>query len=351
MKKKVFKIILLAAIVIATLGLLQALLVPKYIEENEEGVLAGEYYANAGSNDVLFVGDCEVYSNFSPITLWQEYGITSIIRGTPSQTIWQSYYMIEDTLRYETPKVVVYNVFSMQYDKPQSEAYNRLALDGMKWSKVKYNAIKASMTDEETVTSYVFPLLRFHSRWSELRGEDFKYMFRSLQLSHNGYVMRVDTKPVTELPQPVPRADYSFSETDWYWLNKMKDLCTAKGIKLVLIKSGSCYPHWFDEWDKQIVDYAEKNNLTYINFLQHQSETGIDYTKDTFDAGLHLNLSGAEKSSRWFGTFLKDMPGVTDRRDDKGLTNLWNAKIDFYEAMKASQYKQLEETGKVTSYR
>ena len=45
------------------------------------------------------------------------------------------------------------------------------------------------------------------------------------------------------------------------------------------------------------------------------------------------------------------MPGVTDRRDDKGLTNLWNAKIDFYEAMKASQYKQLEETGKVTSYR
>ncbi|MBQ9890590.1 MAG: SGNH/GDSL hydrolase family protein [Firmicutes bacterium] len=351
MKKKVFKIILLAAIVIATLGLLQALLVPKYIEENEEGVLAGEYYANAGSNDVLFVGDCEVYSNFSPITLWQEYGITSIIRGTPSQTIWQSYYMIEDTLRYETPKVVVYNVFSMQYDKPQSEAYNRLALDGMKWSKVKYNAIKASMTDEETVTSYVFPLLRFHSRWSELRGEDFKYMFRSLQLSHNGYVMRVDTKPVTELPQPVPRADYSFSETDWYWLNKMKDLCTAKGIKLVLIKSGSCYPHWFDEWDKQIVDYAEKNKLTYINFLQHQSETGIDYTKDTFDAGLHLNLSGAEKSSRWFGTFLKDMPGVTDRRDDKGLTNLWNAKIDFYEAMKASQYKQLEETGKVTSYR
>ena len=351
MKKKVFKIVLLALCVAVTLGLLQALLVPKYIEENEEGVLAGEYYANAGSNDVLFVGDCEVYSNFSPITLWQEYGITSIIRGTPSQTIWQSYYMIEDTLRYETPKVVVYNVFSMQYDKPQSEAYNRLALDGMKWSKVKYNAIKASMTDEETVTSYVFPLLRFHSRWSELRGEDFKYMFRSLQLSHNGYVMRVDTKPVTELPQPVPRADYSFSETDWYWLNKMKDLCTARGIKLVLIKSGSCYPHWFDEWDKQIVDYAEKNNLTYINFLQHQSETGIDYTKDTFDAGLHLNLSGAEKSSRWFGTFLKDMPGVTDRRDDKGLTNLWNAKIDFYEAMKASQYKQLEETGKVTSYR
>ena len=351
MKSKKLRIFLLALCVILTLWLLQCLLVPKYIEENEEGVLAGEYYANAGSNDVLFVGDCEVYSNFSPITLWQEYGITSIIRGTPSQTIWQSYYMIEDTLRYETPKVVVFNVFSMQYDKPQSEAYNRLSLDGMKWSKVKYNAIRASMTDEESVISYVFPLLRFHSRWSELKGEDVKYMFRSEQLSHNGYVMRVDTKPVTELPQPIPRADYSFSQIDWDYLDKMRDLCTANGIKLVLIKSASCYPHWFDEWDQQIVDYAKKNGLTYINFLQHQADTGIDYTQDTFDAGLHLNLSGAEKSSKWFGQLLKDMPGVTDRKDDKGLTNLWNAKIEFYEAMKASQYKQLEETGKVTSYR
>ena len=94
MKSKKLKIFLLALCLILSLWLLQRLLVPKYIEQNEEGVLAGEYYANAGSNDVLFVGDCEVYSNFSPITLWQEDGITSITRGTPSQTIWQRYHII-----------------------------------------------------------------------------------------------------------------------------------------------------------------------------------------------------------------------------------------------------------------
>ena len=351
MKKKIIKTVLLVLCVVLTIWLLQCLLVPKYITENEEGVLAGEYYANAGNNDVLFVGDCEVYSNFSPIKLWREYGITSIIRGTPSQTIWQSYYMIEDTLRYETPKVVVFNVFSMQYDKPQSEAYNRLALDGMRWSRTKADAIKASMTDEETFQSYVFPLLRFHSRWSELKAEDFKYMFRSEQLSHNGYVMRVDTKPVTELPQPVPLADYKYKDIDWEYLDKMKDLCREHGISFVLIKSASCYPHWFREWDDQIKNYAEKNGLLYVNFLEKQDETGIDYTQDTFDAGLHLNLSGAEKSSVWFGKILKDLPGVTDRRHISTLTAEWARKEEFYEAMKASQYKQLEETGKVTSYR
>ena len=121
--KIIRNIILFLAALLVSLWLLQRLLIPKYIEDNEEGVLSAEYYDNAGDNDVLFIGDCEVYCNFSPIKLWQDYGITSVIRGTPQQLIWQSYYMLEDTLRYETPKVVVYNVFSMRYDEPQSGAY------------------------------------------------------------------------------------------------------------------------------------------------------------------------------------------------------------------------------------
>ena len=349
--KKFIRAGVFLAVLIFCLWLLQRLLMPKYIEENEEGVLSGEYYENAGDNDVLFIGDCEVYSNFSPITLWQDYGITSVIRGTPQQLIWQSYYMLEDTLRYETPKVVVYNVFSMRYDKPQNEAYNRLTLDGMRWSSVKSDAIKASMTEEESYLSYVFPILRFHSRWSELSGEDFQYLFGSEQLSHNGYVMRVDTKPVSRLPEPVPKADYTYSDIDWEYLDKIRDCCREHGITLILIKSASCYPYWYPEWDEQIVDYAKKNGLTYVNFLEHQEETGIDYTTDTYDAGLHLNLSGAEKSSAWFGTILKEQPGITDRRSDEALSGKWQEKIEFYEQMKASQLKQLEETGAVTSYR
>ena len=349
--KKLIRVSIFLVLLVAGLWFLQRLLVPKYIYENEEGVLSAEYYDNAGDNDVLFIGDCEVYSNFSPIKLWEDYGITSVIRGTPQQLIWQSYYMLEDTLRYETPKVVVYNVFSMRYDKPQNEAYNRLTLDGMRWSSVKSDAIKASMTEEESYLSYVFPILRFHSRWDELTGEDFEYLFSSEKLSHNGYVMRVDTKPVETLPEPVPLADYTYSDIDWEYLDKIRDCCKEHGITLILIKSASCYPYWFDEWDQQIKEYAEKNDLTYVNFLEHADETGIDYTTDTYDAGLHLNLSGAEKSSAWFGKILQQQSGITDRRGDAELDAKWQEKIEFYESMKASQEKQLEETGAVTSFR
>ena len=348
--KKFIRGLLLTLGLVCSLWLLQRLTMPKYIEENEEGVLAAEYYDDAGGNDVLFIGDCEVYSNFSPVKLWQEYGITSVIRGTPQQLIWQSYAMLRDTLRYETPKAVVFNVYSMRYDKSESEAYNRLALDGMRWSPVKAEAIRDSMEEKETFASYVFPLLRFHSRWKELKGEDLKYLFRSERLSHNGYVMRVDTKPLEVLPEPIPLADYAYPERDWEFLEKIRKCCEEHQIQLILIKSPSCYPHWFDQWDEQIAAYAKEHNLLYVNFLAHGEETGIDYKTDTFDAGQHLNLSGAEKASVWFGRILKEQ-GMADHRGEEEMALRWEKKIEFYEAMKASQMRQLEETGTVTSYR
>ena len=188
------------------LWLLQLLLVPKYMTRTPEGALTGEYYAEAGYQDVIFIGDCEVYENFSPVTLWQEYGISSYIRGSAQQTIWQSYYLLEETFRYETPKVVVFNVLAMQYDTPadtgpgaRREAYNRMTLDTMAWSLSKWRAIQASMTQEEcnwqAELTYLFPILRYHERWNQLTREDFTYWFHRDQVSYNGYLMQTGIKP------------------------------------------------------------------------------------------------------------------------------------------------------------
>ncbi|UZQ84631.1 SGNH/GDSL hydrolase family protein [Thermoclostridium stercorarium] len=265
--KKIAKWVVSALVTIVLLGLLQNLLMPKYMTKILEGALISEYYREKNKeHDVIFIGDCEVYENFSPVTLWQEYGITSFIRGSAQQLIWHSYYLLEETLAYEKPKVVVFNVLSMKYDKPQKEAYNRMALDGMPLSLSKLKAIKASMMEDEQFITYLFPILRYHSRWSELSTEDFKYLFRKDNVTHNGYLMRVDVKPVTSIPQPKKLANYRFSDTCYEYLDKMTKLCKENGIELVLIKAPTLYPHWYDEWDQQIEEYARKNDLLYINF-------------------------------------------------------------------------------------
>lgn len=335
------RIILSAAIVLLTLFLLQRLLVPKYATDVVEGAFVAEYYQEKNKDfDVIFVGDCEVYENFSPVTLWEMYGIHSYIRGSAEQYVWQSYYLLEDTLRYHTPKVVIFNIQAMQFNESQNEAYNRMTLEGMEWSMSKVNAIFASMTEKEQFLDYVFPILRYHTRWSELTRDDVQYLLDSKPVSHNGYYMRVDVKPAKNVPGGKILADYSFGDKAWDYLSRMAQLCRDNGIQLILIKAPSLYPYWYPEWERQIETFAQEQNLPYINFLELTEDIGIDYSTDTYDAGLHMNLSGAEKLSTYLGQVLQTQYDIPDRRGDTELENIWADNIAAYEAEQQAQYEQ-----------
>lgn len=346
-KKKITGIIIVVLLFFLLLMVVQQLFMPKYMSGVYEGRLVGEYYTERKSHDVLFIGDCEVYENFSPMALWEHYGITSYIRGSPQQLIWQSYYLLEETLNYETPKVVVFSVLSMMYNEPQNEAYNRLTLDGMWVSKSKYSSVSASMTEGEQMITYVFPILRYHDRWRELSGEDFRYFFSGRKVSHNGYMMRCDIKPVTFVPTGPKLPDYTFGSTSYEYLDKITALCKENDIELVLIKSPSLYPYWYDEWDGQIADYARANELKYVNTLDMLDEIGIDWDTDTYNGGLHLNVFGAEKTSVFLGAYLRTSFDLADHRSDEKISRIWDKKIIAYYAMKESQMQEFEEYGSV----
>lgn len=349
-KKNIIISIILVGLFFGSLYFSQRLLMPKYVSGIVEGSLIEEYYEEKITHDVIFIGDCEVYENFSPITLWENYGITSYIRGSAQQLIWQSYYLLEETLKYEKPEIIVFSVLAMKYDQPQKEAYNRMTLDGMRMSISKLKAIKASMLESENYVEYLFPLLRYHSRWNELTKEDFKYLFRKDKIFHNGYYMRVDVKPVGSIPKGKKLPDYQFGDNAYYYLDKMVELCKNNGVELILVKAPSLYPYWYDEWEIQMEEYANKHDLMYINFLELIDEIGIDFSKDTYDAGLHLNLSGAEKMADYFGKILRETYHLEDKRKDEELNKVWQEKVDFYYKMRESQYKELEEYGHIKSF-
>lgn len=347
MKKKSLVFIALAlCLAMAFLWVLQALLMPKYMHESQEGAMIAEYYDQAGDHDVIFIGDCEVYENFSPITLWEEYGITSYFRGSAQQLIWQSYYLMEETFRYETPDVMVFNVLSMKYPTPastgkaaQREAYNRMTLDGMRWSSSKLGAINASMTDLEKDSGglglYLFPILRYHDRWSQLTAEDWRYLFKKDKVTDNGYLMQVGIKPLEDAHMEKPLVDYTLDQICWDYLDKMRLLCQQNGTELVLIKAPALSPVWWPQWDEQVQAYAQKHGLTYINFLDHQEEIGIDWSTDTYDTGLHLNVYGAEKAARYFGKILQEKFQLEDRRSDPAVSEKWAEKVAVYNDRKA----------------
>ena len=329
--KNVLSVIAVLLVFALAVGLASRLLRPKYMTDLVEGSFTSQYYREAGGHDVIFIGDCEVYSNFSPMELYREQGITAYVRGNSQQLIWQSYYILEETLRYETPRVVVWNVNAMRYSEPVSEAYNRLALDKMRWSEEKVKMILASMTEEEQFLSYVFPVLRYHSRFDELTVEDITWFFGEKDNTFNGYLMEKGVIPLENLPRMRPQADYAFGDICWEYLDKMRTLCQENGVELVLVKAPSVYPFWYEEYDAQIEEYAAEHGLVFYNFLDYVEEMGIDYTTDTYDAGLHLNLNGATKLSCFFAEILAENHGLEDHRDDPEIADIYNEKLRLYD--------------------
>lgn len=335
MKKTILACIAILLCTVILLGFLQTLLMPKYMSASREGALIGEYYEEEGAHDVLFIGDCEVYESFTPATLWEEYGITSYIRGSAQQLIWHSYYLLEEMLERETPRAVVYNVYAMKYGTPQDEAYNRMTLDAMHWSSSKTEAIMASMTEEESFLSYVFPILRFHSRWSQLTDEDFSYLFKKDKVSHSGYMMQTGIDPKVESQRkPTMLSDYTLPATAVDYLDKMRTLCEEKGVELILVKAptNTLKYYWYDEWDAQIAAYAETHALAYYNFIPLAEEIGIDWSTDTYDKGYHLNVWGAEKLTSYFGNLLVTEHGIPDHREETETSTYWNEKLRVYQA-------------------
>ena len=82
--------------------------------------------------------------------------------------------------------------------------------------------------------------------------------------------------------------------------------------------------------------------MKYYNFLDVKEEIGLDYTTDTYDAGLHLNLSGAEKLSRYFGKILAEECGLESRRGEEALEAAWEEKLAAYQAEIDRQLQELE---------
>lgn len=329
--KRNFRLLLIVIIFVILFIFLNILVKPKYKTSLIEGSLISDYYKSNFDHEVIVLGDCEVYANFSPMEMYKKEGIKAYVRGSSQQMLWQSYYILKETLKYEKPKLVVFSVGALRNGEDKiNEAYNRLAIDNMKWSKEKVDIIKSSMTDEESFISYVLPILRYHDRISTLTKEDFNYILKNNTVSYNGFIINKEVKPLENLPIKRKLPSYDFDKRNLEYLDKIVKLCKDNGIKVLLVKAPSLYPYWYDEYEEFISNYAKDKKIDYLNLLNLTDEIGIDFSTDTYDGGLHLNLNGAIKNSNYFASYLKEHYELTDYKNDPAYDKL----LEIYEKQK-----------------
>ncbi|MCL1832539.1 MAG: SGNH/GDSL hydrolase family protein [Oscillospiraceae bacterium] len=360
--KKILKYAAVVLVYVTVFAVLQQLFVPKYMRELYDGALPAEYYESGMNHSVVFVGDCEVYQTFSPPELFREFGITSYIRGGASQSIWQNYWILRDTLRFaETPpQVVVMPVLEMRRGEPVREEFNRLNIDGMRLSPDKWGMIQSSMLPEESALSYIFPLLRYKDRWSDLSDEDIEFFLTRERVGFNGYLMNCTTDATGFIPPPPRLDDYTLPKKSMEYLDKIRALCEENNITLILTKAPTLTTDWYDQWDEQIEQYAAEHGLHYYNLRRLNgeaadgtSDVGWDKALHTQNRGQTLNVFGAEAVTRWLGRTLRELEAagelapLTDHRETQGLAAEWWQMIEEYEAHKVAQLSDIEQFGEI----
>ena len=302
-----------------------------------------EFYKEPkNSLDIVFVGDSSVYTGISPMQLWEEHGIASYDLGLPTQRVWDSYYWIKEVFRYQKPKLIVIDTGEFFKESPTTPEFQRYIYDDMKIGEPKIQGITAKVqkNSRETVISYLFPVARFHSRWSELADYDFLLYEGEYPSVYKGQVLLNGRKPYIIGKKKKRILKNMIRKNVAFYLEKIKNETELNNAKLVLVSVPNPKT-WNDDRAKEINDWAIKHNVDFID-LNDTSKVDIDWLDETEDAGIHLNWKGAKRVTSYLGNYLTQKYRLVNHKSEKEYEQWFILEKSFKEYIKSIDQPNIE---------
>ena len=237
--------------------------------------------------------------------------------------------------KHKNPIVVVDLYYLGSTTKFGDEGYTRTALDNIKFSMNKVQAI-LNTTPNDQWLNYFFPIFKYHDRWKELTETDFNfdtdetYYRKGFNASHDLYGKANASNSLTTEKSPLP------PKTEAY-LNKMIALSKKEKFKLIFTNAPHDYSQtsgskiWVSQPAKmfnKVAEITKLNNIPFINYNKMTIELGFDFKKDMVNIG-HLNIFGSNKVTVNFGKYLKSNYKLSDHRNDKKYEK-WNSDYILY---------------------
>ncbi len=307
-----------------------------------------EFYTQEENTlDIIFVGNSSIYTGVSPLEIYDKIGVTGYSLSTPVQKPWASYYWMKEALDYQKPKVFFVEIGEAFSSKKQNgELSTRRAIDSMKFGKNKLEMVMDSdfqLSNFDKISS-LFPILRYHSRWSKLNEPDFEKLTEEEQYTYKGYFANKDRREYKgnfdkkakekykkQLEEGSAQEVIDISQESRKKMDKMIELCKEHNCELVLIKIPEPL-YWGPEKNKAITDYANSKNIKFID-LNYEEAINIDWKTDTQDGGDHLNINGAKKIGQYLSEYIKQSWNLEDHRNDENYQE-WNEMLKKYKDIK-----------------
>ena len=306
-KKIILKVILFLIIFIILFGITSIILVRK---GNGYGTdIFGFYAEKRNSINILYLGSSHAYSSFNPYLIEEKTNLNGYVFATQQQPIWITYHHLIEALKYQKPKYVVLEVHmvAVQDKDYADEQVNRDAIDKMRPSKNKLDVIKTSVKEDKL--TYYFNIMKYHTRYKELKWIDFATVILNYSIDNKGYTKLPNQNYIYEYNNEIINDEVEkITEKNELYLNKIINLCKEKNIELIFVKTPCDYTE--DNYKKlnYISELAKQNEILFLNYIENIDELNLDYTTDFYDSG-HLNESGSNKLSEKFSIILNQLNG------------------------------------------
>ncbi len=331
----IFKVIVFGIIAIFICSVLNKIFIPKWSDATGGASrrIKGIYNEPKNTIDVAMLGNSDIYSGISTMKLWNDAGISSYHVSNPSQTVWVSYYMAKEFYKRQQPKLVIIDA-DYVFQTKDSKNDIRKTVDCMKFGVNKLSIIANPdvRVSKSARITYLFPLLRYHSRWSELEEKDFKEGFSKYDSKFGGYELDKNIKGYNRKSKLKKKEENKKIERipkkSKKYLDKILELCKKNNSKVMFV-----YIPTDDAWTEcksnLIKQYAEENNVPYIDYNLDEE---FDWKKFGRDEGKHLNTYGAEYITQKLEESIKEY-NLPNHKNEEQYSK-WNENYKLYEKMK-----------------
>lgn len=322
---------------------------------------------------VLFLGTSHVAYGISPIEMYREYGILAYNMGTSDQGFDSSLLALLEAFEKQKPSLVFLDVSKLFRDSSNSD--RNKVFDNIKFGR---NKIRFALADGNGYSirnnlkyfpdrySKLLPIYQYHTRWKNISLNSFS-QFHKKKLFLMGYNIfsssislgdwkkgwiTLDDDTVDKMKKRDDKVTFAYInkiydekidyesplyephiyEENYHYISAMKTACEQNGAKLILTKIPSkYYPQFYEgTWTKikhnMTVEFANKMGLPFID-LKYDMDIDLDYTRDTTDAGCHLNLLGARKVTSALGQLIQSSYSIEEKRN---ITDI-DSKLPFYD--------------------
>lgn len=308
---------------------------------------AGFYAEEKDSIDVMMFGASTVGASICAPYMWHEYGFTAYPLSSNAQRTTAIKYMIEESLRYQKPSLLVIELRTFVGDfeeMAEDEGHVREVVDNMKYSFHRIKTINAVADHFEDKWPFYIDIMKYHSNVGmfTLKGE-WKKINNATEDINKGFVIH----DMAELYRKESRPEYidssrkAIPQEQEEVLVELMDYLDELGIDVLFLVTPRVDNDDYQAMMNYTGDLIKARGFDFLDMNYCYDEMDFDFREDMYD-GAHTSLWGAVKCSRLLGKYIVDNYDMNSTHSNETVEEWNNAYTYFEEQYNNTEMKERE---------